>query len=191
MIKKPSLLRSVTEEGHRMQSEHTDSQRRFLQRCTCRALFRYRRYGHSIVYGKKGISMLAPWNVVTFSSSLIHHRDCVLSRESQETKQFGLRIAFGGPLLRGAIHAAMSMTRGSGGFSLSPALTFNYVVPSNTGQFKLLNSSLGYALRWAPAADVRTAFEFRRRELLRLYQEGKASPSDVDENGETVMHVSL
>lgn len=81
----------------------------------------------------------------------------------------------------------MSMTRGSGGFSLSPALTFNYVVRSDTGPFKVLNMSFKYGMS---AADVRTVFDFKRQELIRLYQEGKASRGDVDEDGNTVMHVS-
>ncbi|KAL8722315.1 MAG: hypothetical protein Q9225_001163 [Loekoesia sp. 1 TL-2023] len=36
---------------------------------------------------------------------------------------------------------------------------------------------------------MQITFEFRKQELLRLYQEGKASPNDVEENGRTVMHV--
>ena len=83
----------------------------------------------------------------------------------------------------------MSMTRGSGGFSLSPVLNFNYVVRSGTGPFKLFQSAFQYKLE--TTADVYAALDFQRQELIRLYQEGNASPGDVDENGDTVMHVSL
>ena len=88
----------------------------------------------------------------------------------------------------------MSMTRGSGGFSISPALTFNYVVSSDTEPFKLLDRPFGFdPVKFfycgLSTADVRATLDLVRRKLFRLYQEGNASPSDVDENGNTVMHV--
>lgn len=172
-----------------MQFQHTTSQRRALQRCTCRAHFEYKPYGLSRSYGIGGIPTLARWNAATFSSPLIHHRDCVLFRESRETKQFGLRMSFSGPLLQGAIQAAMSMGHGSGGFSISPSLTFNYVISSDTGPFKLTNTH--FRVCGVSVADLRATFELRRQQLLRLYQGGNASPGDVDEEGKTVMHVSL
>ena len=189
MIQSPSLLRSVADEERHLQLQHTNPQRRSLQHCTCRALFKYKPYSQSRSYDNEKRPMLARWIAVTFSSSLTHRKDCMLSRELQETKQFGFRISCSGPLLQGAIQAAMSMTRGSGGFSLSPALTFNYVVRSGTGPFKLFENPFEY--RWKSAANICAALDFQRQELIRLYQEGNASPGDVDENGNTVMHVSL
>ena len=180
MIQKPSLLQSAADEERQIQSQHANPQRQTLQHCTCRTRVKYRPWRKS---------MLAPWSAASFSSFLTHHRDCMLSRESRETKQFGLRISFSGPLLQGAIQAAMSMTRYSGGFSLSPALTFNYVVSSDSGPFKLLNYSFRCDL--ISAADARAALDFQRQALNRIYREGNASPGDVDENGNTVMHVSF
>ena len=110
----------------------------------------------------------------------------MLSRISQETKEFGFRISFTGPLLQGAIQAAMSMTRGSGGFSLSPALAFNHVVRSDTGPFQFLNFSGMSSIEHI----VRNKLDFNKEKLVYLYQQGNASPSDVDENGDTVLHVS-
>ena len=81
------------------------------------------------------------------------------------------------------------MTRGNGGFSLSPGIAYNYVVCSGTGPFKLMNTSFGFDA--VSAAEVRATLHSQRQELIRLYKEGKASPGDVDEDGNTVMHVSL
>lgn len=93
------------------------------------------------------------------------------------------------------MQAALSMTRGAGGFSISPTLTFSYVVPSGSGAFKLLDFDSTFcrdlALNKISPADIRAEFEIRTQGILRLYQEGQSSPSDVDENGNTVMHVSF
>ena len=187
MIQKPSLLQSAADEERQIQSQCTNPQRRRMKHCTCRVLFKYKPYREWRLYENEKRPLLARWSAATFSSLLTHHRDCMLSRESQETKEFGFRISFSGPLLQGAIQAAMSMTRGSGGFSLSPVLTFNYVVRSGTGPFKLFENPFQY--RWKSAADICAALDFRRKELIRLYQEGNASPGDVDEDGNTIMHV--
>ena len=168
-----------------MQSQ--PNERRSPRRCMCRPIFKYKSYGHSRLYDEN--SLLSRWGAAGFSSSLNHRRDCVLFLESKECKQFGLRISFSGPFLMGAIQAAMSMTRGFGRFSISPSLSFNSVVPSNSEQFRLLH--FDFDNKEMSVADVRTNFEFRRQEILRQYQEGNASPYDIDENGNNVMHVSL
>ena len=80
------------------------------------------------------------------------------------------------------------MTRGSGGFSISPTLAFSPIVSSNGGAFKILDIRFEDDIS---AADMQATFAFRKQELSRLYLEGKASPHDVDEAGNTVLHVSL
>lgn len=85
------------------------------------------------------------------------------------------------------------MTRGAGGFSIGPALMFNYVVSSKTGPFLLFSTPLhdNADYRDVTPADIRRALEVRKRKLVQLFHQGKASPSDVDENGNSVMHVSV
>ena len=171
-----------------MHSRHMHAHSRSHQRCTCRVLYKYKPYGRSTLFRDGGKSTPARWNAASFASTLVHRRDCALFNETQEAKQFGLRISFCGSLLQGAVQVAMSMTRGSGGFSISPVLAFDRIVSSNTAPFRILNFSFNGK---TTAADMQATFDFRKKELLRLYQEGKASPRDIDENGNTVMHVSL
>ena len=189
MIKKPSLLQSVIQEERQTQSKHTQAPTRSSQRCTCRAFFKYKPYSPSRSYRSGDNSTPSLWNATTFSSRLVHRQDCLLFNNAQETKKLGLRVSFSGTLLQGAIEAALSMTRGYGGFSISPVLSFNIVVPSDTGPFKILGFCFNNGT--FSAADMRATFEFKIRELVQLYQDRKASPGDIDENGNTIMHVSL
>lgn len=100
-----------------------------------------------------------------------------------------MRLSYSGPLLAGALLISMSMTRGSGGFSISPTLAFSPTVPHDAPAFKAVEC-LTFS-KSTSAFDMEAAFEFRKQELSRLYGDRKASPYDLDEFGNTVLHVRL
>ena len=184
-MQKPSLLHMTLQENRRMLSQNMDVRSRPFQPCTCRALFKYKPLFRSRSYNMDGKNLTAAqWNAGFFTNTLVHRPGCP---EVQEEKQIGLKISFGGCLIQGAIQAAMSMTRGAGGFSISPILAFSPVVPSGTGPFRVFR--MVDELEEIHASDLRTAFRSWTQELLQLYQAGKASPRDVDEEGNNIMHV--
>ena len=117
-----------------------------------------------------------------------HRRNCPLFGQDEEAKRAGIWVSYSGPLVRGAIEAAISITRGSGGLSITPTLAFIPTVPSNSAAFEALNINI---YRVSTAAEMQAVLLSGRHELLRLYQEGKASPRDLDEDGNTVLHVSV
>lgn len=188
MIQKPSLIQSAYKEQRRLQSQQLNLRSRSLQHCTCRALTKYRPLCKSKSYRYQGISAPRQWNAATFTSTLVHRQDCPLFEEAEEVKQFGFRVSYSGSLLAGTIQAAMSMTRGYGGFSISPMLAYNPTVSSDAAVFRILDFRFKGR---TSAADMQATFVFRKQELSRLYLEGKASPRDMDEEGNTVLHVSL
>ncbi len=181
-------MQAAFEEEQRQQLQPMKARSRSPQRCTCRPLIKYKPYRGPSSLRVEG-SALPRWNTATLASTLVHRRDCPFFNDAEESKQFGLRISFSGPLLRGVIQAAISMTRGAGGFSISPILAFTPTVSSGTGAFKIIES-IGFPDR-ASAVDIQAFFTFKIQQLLRLYQEGKASPRDIDEDGNTVLHVRL
>ncbi|KAI9720839.1 MAG: hypothetical protein M1812_002678 [Candelaria pacifica] len=187
MILNPGLLQSVTQEERRMQSHRVDAPLRISQRCTCRVLYKYKSFGHSRSYNNNNGCNSKPgrWNATKFASTLTHDRGCGLYWEAQEAKKLGLRVSFTGFLLQGTVEAAISMTRGPGGCSISLPLTFNRILPSNSGPFKILSFSFNVVVS---TVEMRQTFKTKKKEILRLYQEREALPGDVDENGDTVMH---
>ena len=171
-----------------MQAHRNNKFRRSSRRCTCRASYTYKPLGLPRTYPSWLDPLSDWWRVASFSSVLVHHRNCPLFHECQVIKQIGLRLSFCGPLLQGAMQATMSMTRGSGGLSINPMLAFSNIVPSNTGSFKRLD--MDQFRGWSSAADLRSILKLKKQELLRLYQQGAASPHDVDEAGDSIIHVS-
>ena len=122
--------------------------------------------------------------VLLNTSSLNHHKDCPLSNYSKSEKLFKIRLWYCGGILAQAIEASIHLTRGAGGFSISPNLSFSCVVPSNSNAFRLFRS---YDLIRGPRPqDLDVLIE----SLSRLFQDGKASPRDVDEDGNSLLHVS-
>jgi hypothetical protein len=80
----------------------------------------------------------------------------------------------------------MSVTRGTGGFSISPHLQFHAVVSDNSPAFRLFSSCLAEEIL---TTDISNYAEMTLKELHHLFREGKASPTDVLANGETLLHV--
>ena len=85
----------------------------------------------------------------------------------------------------------MQFRYGAGGLSISPSLTIRGFVFDKSPAFALLD---GYSDSWEPIRPVETIsvkiYETIEN-LGRLFAEGKASPSDVDSKGDTLMHVGL
>ncbi|KAL8858973.1 MAG: hypothetical protein Q9178_004454 [Gyalolechia marmorata] len=186
VMQKPSLLHTTLQEKRRMLSQNMNTRSRPVQPCTCRALFKYKPLIRSRSYNMDGKNLAAAkWNAGSFTSTLVHRPGCA---EAQEEKQIGLRISFSGRLIQGAIQAAMSMTRGAGGFSISPVLAYSPVVPSGTGPFRVIR--MVDDREEIHASDLRTALGSWTQELLQLYQAGKASPRDVDGEGNNIMHIA-
>ncbi|KAI9703670.1 MAG: hypothetical protein M1836_007440 [Candelina mexicana] len=186
LLHSPGLLQSVTQEAPRMQLQRMNVRSGISSRCTCRTYYKYKSYGHLRSYGNAWDLKPARWIATLFTSTLTHHQNCSLFGELQ-AKHFGLRLTLNGSLLQGTVEAAMSMTRGPGGCSISPTLAFNHVVPSNAGAFKLLKFPFKFEIS---AAGMQKALDVRKQKLLHLYQERKASPRDINENGDTVMHLA-
>ena len=122
-----------------------------------------------------------------------HHPACFLFASSSSTTvaKFGVKRC--GAFLSGAIEASISITRGAGGFSFNPGLQCARVVPANNPAFELVHRLREFWLK-IPAIDtseVEFALETSIQELARLFRDGKASPYDVDLQGNTLLHVRL
>lgn len=88
-------------------------------------------------------------------------------------------------ILSRAVQASITVTRGAGGLSISPKLTFSPIVPSNSPVFQVFT----VASRIDGYYDVRTHLYTIVKTLERLFDKGKASPYDRDEQGDSLLHV--
>ena len=131
--------------------------------------------------------------------SMSHHHSCPLFPKSANTTKARVRLTSCGTFLARAIEASISINRGAGGSSISPVLqcaykvhdkaTFqlidlNFNVPPRDGMRDLMMDPFSQNLR-----HLEASLDIRIHELERLFQAGKASPYDVDLEGNTLLHV--
>jgi hypothetical protein len=132
-----------------------------------------------------------------FLSVITHKPGCPHFIPYQTVNTIQSRYRIFNKFLRYSIDASLHITTGAGGFAISPHIAFHAVVRDSPA-FKLVNdhcSRLQFELyerrkkgdphnRYGPqdSTDLRV-------KLLRLYQEGKASLTDVDIVGQTIFHV--
>lgn len=135
------------------------------------------------------------WNFVLYSKSVDHHHRCpVYNNETEHERVLGFNVSYCGTLLAATVKASVSMTRGAGGSAISPTLSFCPVMPSNAENFALFEgvfSSFDNVLDEVTKDKWQEFFDMRVQRLQRLYSERKASPYDVDQDGNTVLHVCM
>lgn len=198
LIQKPGLFRSVYDEAGQLEStrdlsgytqnapfELDSSSRSCFQaagpRCTCRP--RTTRKRSSRTHGKW--FPRETWSVALYTTHSTHHRSCPTFLESSNA--MGFRFSYCGYLLARTLEASVSFTRGAGGFSISPTVSFSALVPSNSPVFRLLEINFS----GKPSVhEMSRSFDERIGQILHLFETRAASPYDEDQDGNTLLHVS-
>ncbi|KAL9130116.1 MAG: hypothetical protein Q9175_007111 [Cornicularia normoerica] len=152
--------------------------------CSCSTLIRERAANYSI--GRVEFFK-------TSVESCKHSVTCPLYIGIKATTTVGLKMAYYGRLLANTVRATVSVTAGAGGFSISPCLKFRALVPGDSPAFNLLNSErVMYRFGSRPLSqtnEICKYFESALQQLYELFTDGAASPTDMDEDGRTLLHV--
>ena len=201
-MSQPALMRSFCDENNRFElstpdasSLHTrlglpNRRRRGHARCNCQL----KHLGSGSQSSSKSSHFeIAPnprWKFKFQTESSSHHRTCPLFRDAVRTTVARLSIGSCWTLLAGAIQASISVTRGAGGFSISPSLQCAYVVSPDSAHFELV-SLLGVINNESikTVNDWQAFWQNRLSEIEQLFHNRKASPYDVDLCGNTLLHV--
>ena len=168
----------------------TDDRRKRRQRCTCKLK-------HNNTYTE--IRPNSTWKIVFERECINHHRTCPLFASPAKTTTAKIRIRTCGAFLAGAVEASISLIRGAGGSSISAALQCARVVPRNSPAFSLVHLDYvsgsvfptfnGRAI--TSPRKLKAHREFNIHQLARMFRDGRASPYDVDLDGNTLLHVRV
>lgn len=118
--------------------------------------------------------------------SCIHQKGCPLRISPRKETIIGMRYSHSGLLLSRMLSFSISITRGAGGSSISHNLTFRATVSDTSPAFALFSVD---AINMAQSQKI-NYFTWATKELYHLFREQKASPSDVNSRGRTLLHVS-
>lgn len=152
--------------------------------CSCSTLIRERAATYSI-----GIVEFFKASV----ESCKHSVTCPLYIGIKATTTVGLKTAYYKRLLANTVGATVSVTAGAGGYSISPCLKFRALVPRDSPAFNLLDSRrfTDHFRDWptSQTKEVCKYFESTLQQLYELFKDGAASPTDMDEDGRTLLNV--
>jgi hypothetical protein len=136
---------------------------------------------------KSWYTSAASWNLGfirgTFKERSRHYPTCPMFEVTQRTQRRAVRICL--PFLRPATayYVSFDVLVGAGGTRLQHRMVCRRVIPRDSPSFQLLRSE---GLR--PTADHINSI---RTSLAAMFANGELFANDVDENGETLLHVSF
>ncbi|KAI9657832.1 MAG: hypothetical protein M1831_004068 [Alyxoria varia] len=183
LIQKPSLLQSACDQQRNLNLTLRATNNNSLRRsprwlsCNCSRV----RAAESFQYTLHGVSLL-------MLKEAAHERKCPFYTVSEKSTTLGARFTLCNSLLRYCVYAALSCTTGAGGFATSPKLELKRIVRPNSPAFKLFRRDQLDSRFNPPQPGV---FNCIMQDLLQLYANGQASPSDVDEDERNVLTCAL
>ncbi|KLU81845.1 hypothetical protein MAPG_00926 [Magnaporthiopsis poae ATCC 64411] len=155
------------------------SARAVAQGCTCSApalaqVSQPRRYFGSL------------W--LRWEESVVHHRKCPLWYLSRRRRTFQVNISAFGFAVYGPIEVENSPFFWLKQLHIDPKLSFRSVVQSNSLVFRLIDGYFDGYFWSIPAGGWLDHAHRLESELSELFRNGEASPTDVDPDGNTLIH---
>ncbi|CEL03870.1 hypothetical protein ASPCAL05009 [Aspergillus calidoustus] len=163
----PSLLRDLCDQQQLMNTWLRRKRRlpasqieQISRYCTCRRRLRF-------VTSSGGYHKRRPFSGLSLSTYALHENSC--------------------PLFLGfSLQVMMTLTRGAGSFAFSPVIRLQAVVASNSPAFDvIIHSRYGDYPKPGPGGQS----DCVKTTLLKMFQEGRAAPTDRLEDGSTILHV--
>lgn len=119
--------------------------------------------------------------------SNMHQEGCPMQHMSRKKTVIEIKYPLRNLWVSRLISFSLALTTGAGKSTIAPNLTFRATVSDDSPAFRLLR--YGAVAHWRKShAD--SYYPWVKNEFLTLFQERKASPSDVTLRGETLLHVS-
>lgn len=196
LIARPGLLRSACDGAERIQPGCTSStpgaklaaSTRGLansdriqegQLCSCRQR-RHRSY-----FAKRYTN----FELFHATDTVYRHDDrCLYRLWPQRLYKYGINFSHWSNLLLRGVQASFSITIGAGGQSISPEITFRARVPSDAPAFATLRNLY---CKVSDGESLVPCLEPTLQQLAGLFRRGEASVTDVNERGQTLLHVRI
>ncbi len=152
------------------------------KRCTCRARITNNKFRSTYEYNKR--NRLRPFALFSLSSAFTHNWNCPMFVLSESSRSVGFRFVYTGPWFGSAMEMTVSFIKRAGVYSISPSLSVRAVVPSDSPAFAAADEMVH---RYRQTDFVESFVS----KIQSIFQSRAASPYDVDEDGNTLLHVSL
>ncbi|KAL5337388.1 hypothetical protein BJX70DRAFT_399691 [Aspergillus crustosus] len=122
----------------------------------------------------------------SFSAFSLHEKSCPLHADGQQVFGVAGSYTFCTRLLGLSVQAVMMLTRGAGGLAISPMIRVQAVVSPHSPAFSFLRHAAWSDCRSAP--ELNSLVERVQTTLLRMFDDGRAAPTDRLQDGMTIFH---
>jgi hypothetical protein len=119
-----------------------------------------------------------------------HNSKCPLTPLALRTDRFKLRLLFGEYILSGLLDFSFTLTRGAGGLSVAPSLTYRGILSDNNLAVRILRR---YPLRFSSQSYCHES-EITTETIIHLtkaWEGQESSPWATDRLGNNLLHVRL
>lgn len=122
------------------------------------------------------------------SSSTRHVKDCPYYYDPTKSRKYGVKIMLGQCVRKWEATAMLNYNSSAGVFSIGPTLAFKAIVDAATSPaFRAVEGILHSHLEGDRIDD--SVYETTLQDLLQMFTEGRASPTDTCQDGSTLVHV--
>lgn len=118
-------------------------------------------------------------------TKLRHSHECVYFIPAGSDESVGFKIRLGPCSRCWNVHAALNYNRALGTYSISTSLHFKATVPKNHPTFERMHNLFLVREKRSPELPIEETLQ----SILKMFQEGRASPTDVNSDGNTLLHV--
>lgn len=155
------------------------------KRCTCRARIAHKELGGT--YDKWGQRQSRSFTLFSLSSVFTHQRSCPMYVFSESSRSAGFRFVYRGPWFGMAMEMTVSFITRAGVYLISPSMSVSAVVPSNSPAFAAVDKLYLLRSRFLRLQHI----DLLLAEIQSIFQSRAGSPYDVDQDGDTLLHVSF
>jgi hypothetical protein len=197
LLWKPSLLRSVCDEHQHLT---TAMSREIQTSCPLKTVTPGSSADMTIVtsscscarslYGRRTWYMPSKFSIFRLST-ISHQNNCPLYKIAKRIETLGIRYNFCSRLLNASIQTSISVATGAGGLSINPKMRISNIVSYDAPAFRLLSPHhIETPRKRVPLLYISEFCKLALEQLYKLFSDGKASPTDANNCGETLLHVS-
>lgn len=120
-------------------------------------------------------------------TKLRHSHECVYFIHAGSDESVGFKFRLGPCSRCWNVHAALNYNRALGTYSISTTLHFKATVPNDHPAFEKMHHLFFVRETRSPEIPIEETLQ----SILKMFQDGRASPTDISSDGNTLLHVRL
>lgn len=127
--------------------------------------------------------------VFEYSQTSEHNEICLFYIDGRKKRTLNFKLSWKSMLISRTIQIMARLSTGSGGIAMSSYVDWIPIVPRSSPAVSILRDLNSMALYYNPQPHL--LVDTARDELLKLFARREAHPKEIDEDGQSLLHVRV